>query len=111
MRIEVHGTGTCCYCRLAEALLARKQIAFRYVDVTGDVAARAALVERTGGRRTVPVIFLDGQPIGGYTELAALAASGELERRLEAPSNDNAGRTAHLDHLAAVAVANRGDRT
>ncbi len=54
-------------------------IAFESIDVTGDVHARAELVARAGGRRTVPVIFVDGKAIGGYQELAALLRAGELK--------------------------------
>ena len=45
--------------------------------MTGDHAARAALVERANWR-TVPVIFVEGKPIGGYSELAALLNAGAL---------------------------------
>ncbi len=81
-RVVVYSTVTCGYCRMAEALLKGKGIPFEKVDVTHDAATRAELVERANGRRTVPVIFIDGEPIGGYTELAQLSASGELDRRL-----------------------------
>ena len=78
-RVLVYSTTYCGYCRRAEELLRREGIAFETIDVTGDVHARAELVERTGGRRTVPVIFIDGEPIGGYQELAALVRGGELK--------------------------------
>ena len=78
-RVLVYSTTYCGYCRRAEELLRRAGIAFETIDVTGDVNARAELVERTGGRRTVPVIFIDGEPIGGYQELAALVRAGELK--------------------------------
>jgi len=57
----------------------RAGIAFETIDVTDDVQARAELVERAGGRRTVPVIFVDGQAIGGYQELAAMVRAGQLK--------------------------------
>jgi glutaredoxin 3 len=79
-RVVVYSTTYCGYCRRAEDLLRRAGIAFESVDVTDDVPARAKLVERAGGRRTVPVIFIDGEPIGGYQELAAMMRAGELER-------------------------------
>jgi glutaredoxin 3 len=77
-RVKVFGTANCGWCRRAEALLTREGIAFEKVDVTGDDEARAALVEDTGGRRTVPVIFVDGRAIGGYEELARLVAAHGL---------------------------------
>jgi glutaredoxin 3 len=78
-RVVVYSTTYCGYCRRAEELLRRTGIAFETIDVTGDADARAELVERAGGRQTVPVIFVDGAPIGGYQELAALVRAGELK--------------------------------
>jgi glutaredoxin 3 len=42
------------------------------------------MVERAGGRRTVPQIFINGRGIGGSDELVALEAGGELDRLLDA---------------------------
>jgi len=81
-RVVVYSTKHCGFCRRAEDLLEREGIAFDIIDVTHDRHARNTLFERTNGRRTVPVIFVDDQPIGGYRELAAMVAAGELNRRL-----------------------------
>jgi glutaredoxin 3 len=81
VRVEVYKTPWCGYCVRAAALLERKGIPFEEIDVAGDAERRAWLVETTG-RRTVPQIFIDGEPIGGYTDLAALERSGELDRLL-----------------------------
>ncbi|MEP6654685.1 MAG: glutaredoxin domain-containing protein [Myxococcales bacterium] len=78
-RVTVFSTTYCGWCRRAEQLLQREGIPFAAVDVTGDADARAELVDRSGGRQTVPVIFLDDQPIGGYQELARLLATGGLD--------------------------------
>ena len=85
-RVTVYSTKHCGFCRRAEDLLRRERVAFDIVDVTHDRHARATLIERTNGRRTVPVIFVDDQPIGGYRELAAMIADGELNRRLAGAS-------------------------
>jgi glutaredoxin 3 len=78
-RVVVYSTTYCGFCRRAEDLLRRAGVAFETIDVTGDVYARAELVERAGGRRTVPVIFVDGEAIGGCQELAAMLHAGGLE--------------------------------
>jgi len=78
-RVVVYSTMYCGFCRRAEDLLRRAGIAFDTIDVTNDLHARAELVERAGGRRTVPVIFVDGAAIGGYQELAAMVGAGELK--------------------------------
>jgi glutaredoxin 3 len=80
--ITAYTTDYCSYCRTAKALLARRGISYREIDVTHDDSRRQWLVARTG-RRTVPQIFLADEPIGGFDELSALDASGELARRLE----------------------------
>ena len=82
MQVTVYSTTYCGFCLRAEELLRRKGIPFTRVDVTNDPEMREQLVDRAHGRRTVPVIFFDDEPIGGYRELAALAVSGELDRRL-----------------------------
>ena len=78
-RVTVYSTTYCGFCRRAEDLLRRLGIAFETIDVTDDGQARAELVERAGGRRTVPVIFIDGEAIGGYQELAAMVRAGQLK--------------------------------
>lgn len=83
-RIVIYTTTYCGFCRRAEALLDERKLRYEQIDVTDDDEARAQLVERAN-MRTVPVIFIDGQPIGGYTDLAALARTGELDRRLAQP--------------------------
>jgi glutaredoxin 3 len=76
--VTVYTTNYCPFCTRAKSLLTQKGIAFREIDVSGDPAERESLVERTGGRRTVPQIFIEGEPIGGYEELAALDRAGKL---------------------------------
>jgi glutaredoxin 3 len=49
--------------------------------VSNDPDARAWLRQATG-RRTVPQIFIDGDPIGGSDELYDMDRSGELAQRL-----------------------------
>ena len=61
----------------AKRLLDARGIRYDEIDVAEDAALRAAVVARTG-RRTVPQIFIDGESIGGFEELAALDASTRL---------------------------------
>src|SRR5262249_18432441 len=76
-RVEVSTTPSCPYCVRAKRLLEARAIAFAEIDVSEDDDLRADLVQRTG-RQTVPQIFIDGRSIGGFEELAALDAAGEL---------------------------------
>src|SRR3954465_9811220 len=85
--VTVFSTTTCGWCRRAEDLLSRHGIPFDSIDVTGDRQARATLLERANWR-TVPVIFVEGQPIGGYRELAHLLNSGALAHLASPKSGD-----------------------
>jgi glutaredoxin 3 len=83
-RVEVYGTEFCSYCAAARLLLKRKGVAYEDIVVSGNREAREEM-ERRSGRRTVPQIFIDGRPIGGFDELNALERSGELDRLLGGP--------------------------
>lgn len=65
-RVEFYGTRTCGFCHAAERLLIEKGVAYQREDVGGNPARRRWLFEASG-RRTVPQIFINGRPIGGYT--------------------------------------------
>jgi glutaredoxin 3 len=51
-----------------------------------EAGRRDEMIERSGGRRTVPQIFIDGRHVGGYDDLSALDRSGELDRLLASPA-------------------------
>ena len=82
-RIRLYTTQWCGFCHAAKALLDRKGLPYEEIDIGLDPAFRQRLVELTG-RWTVPQIVIDGEAIGGYTELRALDRQGELDRRLAA---------------------------
>ncbi len=67
-------------------LLRSKGVRFEEIDVTDDAEMRDKLIQMTGGRRTVPEIFINGRLVGGYDELAAMERTGELDRLLAAPA-------------------------
>lgn len=81
-RVEIYTTLLCGYCLMAKRLLARKGVDFEEINVGFRPGRRREMVERTGGRYTVPQIFIDGEGIGGYDELVALDRGGELESLL-----------------------------
>ena len=83
-KIEIYTTPFCPYCDRAKALLARKGVAFEELDAPHGSAARRSATERSGGRTTVPQIFIDGRAIGGSDELAALDRAGKLDALLAA---------------------------
>jgi glutaredoxin len=70
MTAEVYGSPWCGYCRRAKSLLKAKGIAYEEILVDEDIS-REELSRKIGRPAlTVPQIFLDGEYIGGYTELA-----------------------------------------
>ncbi len=77
-KVQVYSKRVCPYCVSAKALLAKKGVAYEEIDVEADDAKRAWLVETTG-QRTVPQIFVDGRPLGGFTDIDALDRQGKLD--------------------------------
>ncbi len=84
--IEIYATMFCPFCYRAKRLLDDKGAAYREIDVTMKPGRRREMMERAGGRHTVPQIFIGDRHIGGCEELYALEAAGELDPLLEAPA-------------------------
>ncbi len=79
-RVQVYTTRWCGYCTRAKVLLQSKGVEFEEIVLDGDPTFRRRLHELTGGW-TVPQVVIDGQPIGGYTELYRLERDGRLDKR------------------------------
>ena len=79
--VQIYLTTYCSYCTRAKALLQRKGVPFREINVDNDPAKRTWLREQTG-QQTVPQIFIDGRGVGGCDDLHALDRAGELDRLL-----------------------------
>ncbi len=82
--IEIYTQSYCPYCDRAKALLTRKGAAFREIDAPGGSAARDQAHTRSGGRTSVPQIFIDGKHIGGCDDLMALDRAAKLDPLLAA---------------------------
>ncbi len=81
-QVEVYTTTFCPYCVRAKALLSKKGVDYSEINVDDDMA-RQAMIERTGGARSVPQIFVDGQFLsGGCDGLYEREAKGELNKIL-----------------------------
>jgi len=81
-RVAIYTTRSCSFCVRAKRLLEARGIVYDEIDVGQDAVLRAELIQRTG-RQTVPQIFIDGESIGGFEELAALDASTRLADLIE----------------------------
>ena len=83
-KIEIYTKLLCPFCTRAKTLLRQKGADFAEHDVSTGGPLRAEMVERSGGRQTVPQIFIDGRHIGGSDDLAALDRAGGLDTLLAA---------------------------
>jgi len=82
-KVEIYTANYCPYCTKAKGLLERKGVEFTEIDVTKDADGRVKLVERAGGQRTVPQIFINDNLVeGGSDGLHALDAEGKLDELL-----------------------------
>jgi glutaredoxin 3 len=79
----MYSTRFCPYCVAARRLLSAKGVDFEDIPVDGDPELRRKMSERAG-QRTVPQIWIGDRHIGGFTDLAALDRSGELDPLLAA---------------------------
>ena len=80
--IIVYTRDYCAFCRYAKALLTSKGVEFKEINIENDESLQEE-VRRMSGRRTVPQIFVDGIPLGGYQEIQALDLGGELDEILK----------------------------
>ena len=80
--VVIYLTGWCPYCQRARALLSKKGIQIREIDVDDDPKLREEMVARSG-RRTVPQVFIGDKHVGGCDDLFALDGRGELDRLIQ----------------------------
>jgi len=76
-RVTIYTTEPCGYCRTAKALLDKRGIPYEEINLAKDPAGRAELVKLTG-MMTFPQVVIDGDPIGGFQELARADRAGQL---------------------------------
>lgn len=81
-KVVMYTKASCPYCVMAKQLLSSKQVAFEEIRIDLDDSKREEMM-RLSDRRTVPQIFINDQPIGGFDDLAALEKSGKLDELLK----------------------------
>jgi len=81
-KIEIYTQIFCPYCARALSLLRKKGVEFQEIDAPSGSAAREKARERSGGKSSVPQIFIDGAGIGGCDDLMALERAGKLDALL-----------------------------
>lgn len=82
-QVTVYSGPNCTYCVRAKQLLQKKGVAFTEVDVKADAARFEEMLAKSGGRKTIPQIFVGDTHVGGCDDLYALESAGKLDALLE----------------------------
>ena len=77
--VTIYTKAWCPYCQDAKALLERKGVDFTEFEIDREPKRRAEMLERSGGRRTVPQVFIGATHVGGCDDLYTLDQEGELD--------------------------------
>lgn len=80
-KVIIYTSANCGYCNMAKQLLSNKNVEFTETRIDTDPELRQQVIEKSG-QRTVPQIFINDKPIGGFDDLKALDNSGELNKLL-----------------------------
>lgn len=89
-QVIIYTSPFCGYCSAAKRLLAKKGVEFTEIDVMFDAERKREMLERSGGQRTVPQIFIGDRHIGGFDDLSALDARGALDPLFAAAPSSSA---------------------
>lgn len=82
-KIEIYTTMICPYCIRAKRLLESENLSYEEIDVSASREARARMTKRSGGRTSVPQIFINDTHIGGSDDLEIMHRTGKLKPILE----------------------------
>ena len=80
--VEIYTSPLCGFCHAAKRLLNQKGVSFAEIDVLADPSRKPEMIERAGGRRTVPQIFIGDSHVGGCDELYDLERTGKVDPML-----------------------------
>lgn len=80
--VEIYTQPWCPFCSRAVALFQKKGVPFQEIDAPHGTPERADSVRRSGGRTSVPQIFIGGEAIGGCDDLVAMDRAGKLDPML-----------------------------
>ena len=83
-KVTIYTRAFCPYCSRAMSLLKQKNADINYIDAGMDSKKKAEMIQKAGGARTFPQIFIDDLQIGGCDEMMALERAGKLDALLAA---------------------------
>ncbi|MCB1350395.1 MAG: glutaredoxin 3 [Maritimibacter sp.] len=81
--VTIYTKPYCGYCHAAKRLLAHKGVDFTEIDISGDPALRREMIQKAGGRSTVPQIWIGETHVGGFDDIDDLEGRGRLDILLE----------------------------
>ena len=81
-KVIIYSKEVCPYCVKAKMLLTRKKVDFSEIKITSD-ELKQEMIAKSGGRMTVPQIFIGNFHVGGCDDLYALEAAGKLDKLLQ----------------------------
>ncbi|MCU0810636.1 MAG: glutaredoxin 3 [Thiobacillaceae bacterium] len=78
-KVVMYCTAVCPYCVAAERLLKSRGVTeIEKIRIDLDPSKQEEMIARSGGRRTVPQVFIGDTHVGGFDDTSALDAAGEL---------------------------------
>ena len=80
--VEIYTGPLCAFCDRAKALLNKKGVSYKEINITSDPIKMDEMIKKTNGMKTIPQIFIDGRHIGGNDRLQALENEGKLNSLL-----------------------------
>ena len=80
--VEIYTGPLCVFCDRAKALLNKKGVSYKEINITSDPIKMDEMIIKTNGMKTIPQIFIDGRHIGGNDRLQALENEGKLNSLL-----------------------------
>ena len=81
--ITVYSGPLCAFCDAAKRLLGRNNLSYKEIDISTDPNLMDEMINKSGGKRTIPQIFFDEDHVGGYQELRELEKNGTLHNSLK----------------------------
>ena len=80
--VEIYTGPLCVFCDRAKALLNKKGVSYKEINIASDPNKMDEMIKKTNGMKTIPQIFIDGRHIGGNDRLQALENEGKLNSLL-----------------------------
>ena len=81
--VEIYTGPLCAHCDRAKALLNKKGVSFKEINLASNPNKMDEMIKKTNGMKTIPQIFIDGRHIGGNDRLQALENEGKLNSLLD----------------------------